>query len=138
MASTWNAGFEIAPAAADNVSAGDDEIRETRSAVQERLANEHTTYVADSTAGAVAKDCIHKGGSAVGLLQDAEPGTRLSAEALADTSRDQGYIWFDDDNEDVFYIWDGTAFVTPGFVLSNKVADPVAPVTGQMWIRTDL
>lgn len=138
MASTWNAGFEIAPAAADNVSAGDDEIRETRTGTQERAANEHTTYVADSTEGAVAKDWIHKGGSAVGLLQNAEPGTRLSAEALADTSRDKGYIWFDDDNEDVFYIWDGTDFVTPGYVITNKEADPVAPVAGQMWFRTDV
>ena len=138
MASTWNAAFELAPANTDNVSAGDDEIREDRTAVRERLANEHTTYVADGTAGAVAKDAIHKGGSAAGLLQNAEPATRLAGEALADTSRDKGYIWFDDDNEDVFYIWTGAAFATPGFVLSNKIADPVAPVTGQMWIRTDL
>lgn len=138
MASTWNAAFELAPANTDNVSAGDDEIRTDRSATRERMDNEHTTYVADSTAGAVAKDWLHLGGSAVGLLQNAAPATRLSGEALGATSRDKGYIWFDDDNADLFYIWTGAAFALPGIAIPSCTSDPVAPVTGQIWFRTDV
>lgn len=138
MATVWNGTFEAEPANTDNVSSGDDEIRTLKGAITERMGNDHTEYGEDSTAGLYTKDWLHKGGSAVALLQDAAPTTRLSGENLADTARDKGYLWLDDDNEDVLYFWNGTAMATPGLVLTNKGADPAAPVTGQMWIRTDV
>ena len=135
---TWNANYELLPRNTDALGKGDDEIRDVKGAVRERIGNEHTEYNEDSTAGAATSDWLHKGGSAVGLLQNAEPATRLSGPALGNTARDKGFIWFDDDNDDLFYIWTGAAFACPGLCLSNRTSDPAAPVTGQLWIRTDV
>jgi hypothetical protein len=103
------------------------------------MGNDHTTYLADGTAGAATKDWLHKGGSAVALLQNAEPASRNGGEALGNTSRDKGFIWLDDDNEDLLYIWSGADFTLPGIALTNKSgSDPTSPVTGQIWLRTDI
>jgi len=137
--STWAAGYELVPTSLDAVGLGDNNILDLKSSISERMKNDHTTYIGDSTAGLNTADWLHKGGSAVGLLQDAEPATRLSGAALSTTSRDKGYIWFDDNNEDCFYIWTGAAFGTPGLIVTNKTAaDPTSPVTGQIWLRTDI
>jgi hypothetical protein len=136
---TWNANYELTPASLDTVGQGDNAIIDLKSAISTRMGNDHTTYLADGTAGAATKDWLHKGGSAVGLLQNATPAARNGGEALGATARDKGFIWFDDDNEDCIYLWLGAAFGTPGLILTNKSgADPTSPVTGQMWLRTDV
>ena len=136
--STWNANYELLPRNTDALGRGDDEIRDLKGAIRERIGNDHTEYNEDSTSGTKTLDWLCKGGSAVGLLQNAAPATRLSGVALGNTARDKGYIWFDDDNDDLFYIWTGAAFACPGFAISNRTSDPTSPVTGQLWIRTDV
>ncbi len=107
MASTWNASFLTEPADGDSPSSGDDEIRVIRSAVTERMANEHTTYVADGTAGNYLLDWNHRAGSAKGYFQNAKPATRPNA-ATALNVNDAGRFFFDDNDSDLPYYYDGT------------------------------
>ena len=87
---TWNANFQGVPANTDTPTLGDDEIRATRSAIEERMKNEHLTYSGDSTLGAATSDWLHKPGSAVPFYQTTEPATRLSGVALIN-----GLLWYD-------------------------------------------
>ncbi len=107
MASTWNASFLTEPADGDSPSSGDDEIRVVRSAITERIANEHTTYIADGTAGNYLLDWNHRAGSAKGYFQNAKPATRPNA-ATALNIDDAGRLFFDDDDSDLPYYYDGT------------------------------
>ena len=104
MASTWDGTFLTEPADGDSPSSGDDEIRVIRSAVTERMANEHTTYIADGTAGNYLLDWNHRAGSAKGYFQDAAPTNRPNA-ATALTAADNGRLWFDDNNGDILYVY---------------------------------
>ena len=89
---TWNAVFAAAPVQTDTPTRGDDEIRNTRVAIEERMNNEHTTYTGDATLGAEAKDWLHKAGSAVAFhaATASEPTQRLNGETLTD-----GQLWYD-------------------------------------------
>lgn len=110
MAQTWDATFETQPANAETPASGDDRIRAHKEGVRERAANEHTTYVADGTAGNYLLDWNHRKGSAKGYFQDAEPTKRPNGSTNL-SSDDAGRIWFDDDNGDLPYYYDGTNWV---------------------------
>jgi hypothetical protein len=102
---TWNANFRSNPLSSDTPTRGDDEIQATRQATDERMKNEHTTYLSDGTNGTAAKDWLHKPGSAVAFYQSSAPTTKLSGEALED-----GMIWIDSD-DGIVYIRHGSAWV---------------------------
>jgi hypothetical protein len=110
MAITWNATWAGEPAGTDNLSSGDDEIVELKTAVEERMANEHWTYVGDSTSGNYLLDFTHRAGSAKAYFQDAAPTNRPNGSTALD-SDDAGRIWFDDDDADTPYFYDGTGWV---------------------------
>ncbi len=110
---TWDATFENKPAGADAPSTLDNEQRNHRKAVEERMANEHDTYIADSTVGNKAKDWVHKEGSAVAYYESAEPTNQPNGETLA--ARDAGRLWVDSDTDEI-KSWDGSSFNSQSFV----------------------
>jgi hypothetical protein len=95
---TWNSSFQQTPKAVDSPTQGDDSIRGLASAVEERIRNEHTSFTNDSTSGEIAKDWLHKPGTAVTFIQSSAPATRLSGENII-----AGMLWYDTDT-DVLYI----------------------------------
>ncbi len=124
---TWNSAFLLNPKSTDTPTQGDDEIRTTRSAIQERIKNEHTTYDADATGGVAALDWLHKAGSAVGyyLATASAPAVGLSGSPLT-----AGQLWYDTTLE-AFKVWTGAAWITIAYktladsptLLKTKVVD---------------
>jgi hypothetical protein len=110
MAVTWNAAWEADPDGTENVSSGDDEIREVKTAIEERMANEHWTYVGDSTSGNYLLDFTHRAGAAKAYFQDAAPTNRPNGSTALD-SDDAGRIWFDDNDSDTPYFYDGSSWI---------------------------
>ena len=106
---TYDATFISKPDGGDNPSTLDNEQRNLRVAIEERMANEHDTYVADGTAGAQVKDWVHKEGSAVAYYESAAPVNQPNAETLA--ARDAGRLWVDSDDDEIRH-WDGSAWQT--------------------------
>ena len=106
---TWDATFENKPAGGDAPSTLDNEQRNHRKAVEERMANEHDTYIADSTVGNKAKDWVHKEGSAMAYYESAEPTNQPNGETLA--TRDAGRFWWDSDDDEL-RCYDGTDMQT--------------------------
>jgi hypothetical protein len=104
---TWNAAFLSNPKSSDSPSQGDDEIRNLRAAIQERIKNEHTTYDADATGGVPALDWLHKAGSSISyyLPTASEPAVGLSGSPLK-----AGALWYDT-TLDVIKVWTGAAWV---------------------------
>lgn len=127
---TWNGPFQSVPAGTDTPTLGDDEIRNTRAAVEERMKNEHTTYSGDSTGGGATSDWLHKPGSAVPFYQASAPTTRLSGVGLI-----EGLLWWDTTNNRL-KIRAGGSFVSATIEL--RTSDPGSPESGQIWLRTDL
>jgi len=121
MAVTWDASFDASPAGSANASTIDDKIRELKEAILERVGNEHTEYVDDSTLGAYTKDWRHRPGSAVAYYQVAEPTAQPGSSGAALGADDAGRIWIDSDDNSL-YVYDGAAFVnvppTPTGVIS--------------------
>jgi hypothetical protein len=106
---TWDAVFEAKPNGGDVPSTLDNEQRNHRKAVEERMKNEHDTYTEDGTVGNLVKDWVHKEGSAMAYYESDEPTNQPNGEALA--ARDAGRLWWDsDDNE--LRCWDGSAMQT--------------------------
>ncbi len=106
---TWDATFENKPAGADSPSTLDNEQRSHRKAVEERMANEHDTYVDDSTVGNKVKDWVHKEGSAMAYYEATEPANQPNGETLA--TRDAGRFWWDSDDDEL-RCYDGTDMQT--------------------------
>lgn len=106
MAITWDATFLTLPAGGNLLSDGDNKIRDLKTGITERVENEHTTYN-DGTGGSYLLDWNHKPGSAKGYFQNAAPGTRPNGSTTLDAN-DAGRLWFDDDDADLPYFYDGT------------------------------
>ncbi len=126
MPSTWDATFLTEPADGDSPSSGDDEIRVVRSAITERIANEHTTYVVDGTGGNYRLDWNHRAGSAKGYFQNTVPINRPN-DATALSAADNGRLWFDDNDGDLAYVyvhpnWVGLNIVQPRFSIQGALA----------------
>jgi hypothetical protein len=110
MAITWDAAFAAKPAGGDNLSDGDNKFRDLKTGIGERIRNEHTDYLNDSTAGAYLIDWNHKAGSAKAYFQDAAPTNRPNG-STALSAADNGRFWFDDDDADIPYFYNGSAWV---------------------------
>lgn len=140
--STWNGAYEGVPDGADSPSTLDNVIRDLKDSTQKRMANEHDTYVADSTAGAEVKDWVHKEGSAMGYYESAAPTTQPNGEALA--TRDAGRLWVNSDAPHTLYIWTGSAFEESkpfqGIAIFNdtKNATAAGTFTGDIWTKRTL
>ena len=112
---TWNGSFQVIPAGTDTPTQGDDEIRNTRAAIEERMKNEHTTYSGDPTGGAANLDWLHKPGSAVSFYQNSAPTTRINGQALVN-----GILWYDTTNKQL-KIYSGGSWLPCSGVLSKVI-----------------
>jgi hypothetical protein len=109
MAVTWGSTFKENPAGSDSPSEGDDKIRQTREAIQERVTNEHYTVDDTESDGSVSKDWLHKKGSARPFYQASAPTALANGTALtANTEASNGRLWIDSDN-DKLYVYDAAA-----------------------------
>lgn len=101
----WNETFADRPAGSRSPSFGDDDIREFKEAVYERLDKEH---VMDTGSGLAADDGYHESGSAKGYYQSSEPTNNPASVALG--ADDAGRLYVDSATK-AQYVWDGTAWV---------------------------
>ena len=114
----WNSAFEATPAGTDRIRDGDDRIRELKSAIQERIAQEHEMSLVEG--GAQPRQGLHKAGSARGWYQATAPSALANGDALG--TSDAGAIWIDSDTK-VPHMWNGSAWVA-------LVADDALKVSG--------
>lgn len=84
----WNQTFADKPAGSRSPSLGDDDIREFKEAVYERLDKEH---VMDTGSGLAADDGYHLEGSAKIWSSETAPTTRPDGVALS--AADDGRVW---------------------------------------------
>lgn len=144
--STWNTAFEASPAGSDAPSLGDNNIREVKSAVRERLIKEHKMNL---SSGLIAEDGWHKQGSAIIYFGASAPTTRPDG-TTALNAEDYGRLWLNT-GTNVLYIytssgWSGFGLLSPvgagwGTLMSLdylRTSDPSTPSDGQFWYRTDL
>lgn len=108
---SWTNSFEASPAGDSSPSDGDDRIRELKSAIEERMRNEHTTHNDDYSNGTVEKDWLHKSGSASAYYQSEEPDTYPDGSTSLDSNA-KGRLWVDEDN-DKMYVYDGSGTWNP-------------------------
>ena len=94
MSTIWTTGWEALPANLSSPSLGPAYIRGLKTAIHERMWNEHGTYSnANSGAdGSPGKDWVHKAGSAVAYFVTSTPTKRPDA-STAFTTSDTGRFW---------------------------------------------
>jgi len=129
---SWTTTFEATPAGSASPSDGDDRIRELKSAIEERMNNEHTTHNDAYSDGTVAKDWLHKSGSASAYYQSSAPTTYPDGSTALDSNA-TGRLWVDED-DNVMYIYDGSSFVTT----RASAAQIILTVQGPLSTGTDL
>lgn len=103
---TWNATFEAEPANSDLVGAGNEAIQELKTAIQERLVQEHSMNLAD--AAPQARHGFHKAGSARVYVASSAP-TLLPDGSTALGVNDAGRLWFRT-TDSTLWQWDGTTW----------------------------
>ena len=118
------------PADTDQISAGDDSIRDFKSQVEARMLKEHTDF---STANAGGE---HIAGSAMVYHSATTAPTLRPDGSTSFTSADEGRIWWDSD-DDKIYLYDGSDFTTQagylaldGGTLSGNIVMGDNSVTG--------
>jgi len=125
---TWNATFETQPVNSDLVGAGNESIQEVKSAIQERLVQEHSMNLADGPPQ--ARHGFHKAGSAVAFVGSSQP-TTLPDGVTALGANDAGRLWFNT-TDSSFWEWSGAAWqlvktvtnaITDLNVTTGKLAD---------------
>jgi hypothetical protein len=109
---TWNTAFSLQPAGSSNLADGDNAIRDLKTAVFERLAQEHKMNLAS---GLVAEDGWHKQGSSIDYYQASAPTLRPDGVTALD-SNDYGRRWVkSSDNSQWVYTasgWVNIAYAT--------------------------
>lgn len=104
---TWDTSFEAKPAGSRSPKYGDDDIREHKQAVRERIAKEH---VMTTGTGTVALHGWHLSGSARGYVQTGTgPTTRPDGSTSLGAS-DAGRVWFDSGEDYTPHVWDGSSW----------------------------
>lgn len=107
---TWDANFNSSPAGSQSIRLGDDRIRDTRSAVEERATREHFWGPDDTN----SKHGRHRSGSARAYYQDTAPTTAPDGDTLG--SDDAGRLNVKPASKSIS-VWDGSqwaiAAVTP-------------------------
>lgn len=121
---SWTNSFEASPAGDSSPSDGDDRIRELKSAIEERMRNEHTTHNDDYSNGTVEKDWLHKSGSASAYYQSEEPDTYPDGSTALDSNA-KGRLWVSEDTHQL-YVYDSSSntwkAVTPSAIARTHVA----------------
>jgi hypothetical protein len=130
MATSWNTLFEASPSPGDNPAYGDDAIRESKSAIRERLVKEHNFDLTE--AGLQPRQGLHKQGSAV-VFHQADAPTQRNGTNLAAT--DAGLLWFDTDTS-VMYVWSGTAWVPQAENITEVTDADLAVTSGTFTLVT--
>jgi hypothetical protein len=105
-AKNWNTTFEVEPANSDLVGAGNEAIQELKTAVQERLVQEHNMNLADTAPQ--ARHGFHKPGSARAYVGTSAP-TLLPDGVTALDVNDAGRLWFRT-TDSTLWEWDGTTW----------------------------
>ncbi len=104
---TWNAAFEASPAGTDNISQGDDKIREDKVAVRERAEREHIWGTSETN----ANHGWHREGSAMAYVDASEPTNRPDGATGLTAAIDEGRLWIDTDGGATpFYYTSGGAW----------------------------
>jgi len=104
---TWDTSFEAKPAGSRSPKYGDDDIREHKEAVRERIAKEHVLTTGTGTA---ALHGWHLSGSARGYVQTGTGPTTRPDGSTSLTSADAGRLWFDSGEDYTPHVWDGSAW----------------------------
>lgn len=86
----WNNTFETKPLGSDSPSQGDDQIRELKLAVRERMYKEHEF---DLTSGASSEDGWHVAGSAKVYVGASAPTLRPGPLSVPLDADDDGRLW---------------------------------------------
>lgn len=137
---TWNTTFEASPiASTDKVNSGPTNFHNVATAVRERLTHEHVmTYLTD---GSVASDGWHKPGAAIGYTGTTAPTTRPDGSTAFTQAIDTGRIYFDTNgNVPVIKVLLGVSptWTRISGLIQTTTLDPVSPVDGEMWYRTNV
>lgn len=102
---TWNTTFNNSPSGSANLADGDDRIRETRVAVDERQQREHYWGNGDTN----SNHGLHKEGSAVAYYASTAPTKRPDGvDSL--TSLDEGRLFYNS-STGILYVYSGSAWV---------------------------
>ena len=161
---TWGPTFKDQPPNAQSPSLGAERIRESRTAVEARIANEHRTHL-DGTSGVANLDGVHKRGSAAVYVSDSHPTTFPNGDAL--TAVADGKLWYKSDTKQLHvYVhaagidaserwvpvqmaglqeiaslvfegdvdFQGAVQFAGGIILPVLATAPVSPVNGQIWL----
>lgn len=155
---TWGPTFKDQPPNSQSPSLGAERMREHRTAIEERIANEHRTQAA-GTGGVANLDGVHKRGSAAVYVSDTPPTTFPNGDAL--TAVANGKVWYKSDDKTLHvYVheagasaaerwvpvqiaglqqatnvtFDGQIEFTGTLIVPVLAEDPSDPVPGQIWI----
>jgi len=140
----WNDSYEQEPADSDSPSGGDDEFRDLKRNVRERMLYEHQWKDSLTTDG------HHKEGSARTYYTNTAPTTRPDGSTALD-SDDMGRVWFDINDTNALYHWTGTTWcgdvkiasnleVTGSITFSNTITGPLSidTITGPLHIASNI
>jgi len=127
---TWNAAWLLLPTGTSSPALGDDNIREVKVEVGGRLNQEHV-ILNTATTGA----SVHRSGSAVVYLQDAEPTLRPDGVTVFDVN-DHGRIWIDSNDSNHMYVYNGTDAEMQELTVGNIANDGDLDVTGALTVGT--
>ena len=109
MSFNWGDTFKSEPPGSQSPALGDDRIRETRGAVEERIENEHYTINDGQSNGSAAQDWWHKEGSAKIFYESSAPTVRNVDSSTPLTDDDIGRLWVKtDDTPDTLHVYTGT------------------------------
>ncbi|MHA2068231.1 MAG: hypothetical protein ACXABY_28045, partial [Candidatus Thorarchaeota archaeon] len=104
---TWNQAFETKPAGSRSPKYGDDDIREHKEGVRERIAKEH---IMTTGTGTNTLHGWHAEGAARGYFQSGTGPTTRPDGATSLSASDDGRIWFDEGEDYTPHVWDGSAW----------------------------
>ena len=113
---TWNAAFEAAPAATDDLGDGDDVIRQLKLAIRERFALDHYMDVAGT-------DADHGQHSKVTFQAPIAKPTAVANKGFVygkDVSDKIELFWLDEDDHEVQLTSVGAISGSPGAVLTTR------------------
>ncbi len=128
---TWNTSYETTPPGSQAVGAGDDNIRELKGAIRERLTKEHTM---DLASGLASEDGFHRPGSAIASYGTSNPSTRPNGTNF--TSIDSGRLFVKSDERNIAVYDDTlTSFYTLGSPVGMIAPFPISSRTG--WLSCD-
>jgi len=124
----WNAAWLLLPTGTSSPALGDDNIRELKVEVGGRLDQEHV-ILNTATTGA----SVHRPGSAVVYLQDAEPTLRPDGVTTFDVS-DHGRIWIDSNDGNHVYVYNGTDAEMQELTVAHIANDGDLVVAGDLTV----